>query len=256
MDFFKIAFKNSFVYRSSIIFSVLGSIFNILLILALWVFVYQYDNGKISYMITYTILSNCIGLFYSNKIGYAIARQVISGDFALALIKPVNFLAMHYYQMLGNICSSFLMRGLSIIAIFMPLLIANAAFNSPAYILFALIAVVLGHILYTILYALIGFMAFTFLEIWPFARLMDDTIRFLSGAFIPLALFPEWLGGIAEILPFRFMYSFPLQLLIGEITPQSIAFAFFIFIGWITILGTLLISIYNKAIARCTVQGG
>jgi ABC-2 type transport system permease protein len=168
----------------------------------------------------------------------------------------VNFIAMHYYQLLGGMIASFILRGLPVILIFLPLLWMHAALSAPLYIAYALAAVVLGHFMYIIMYAIIGFMAFTFLEIWPFNRLMNDTIRFLSGSFIPLALFPGWLGALAHALPFRFLYSFPLELLLGRADPSAIATNFGILLVWLAALGALLLLTYKRAINKCTVQGG
>ena len=181
MSFFIISLKSSFIYRSSVIFSIIGSLFSMLLTIALWTFVFQHDPEKIKYMITYAILSSIIGMCYSSGMSNAIAGKVTGGAFAIDLIRPVNFILMHYYQLLGGICSSFIMRGIPVIAVFTPLLIMNANFNSPLHILCAIIAIILGHFMYIILFSLIGFMAFVFLEIWPFNRLLDNTIRFLSG---------------------------------------------------------------------------
>ena len=89
MSFFYISFKNSFVYRSSVIFSISGSIFTMLITIALWTFVYQHDIDKIRYMITYVIFSNIIRLFYSGAMSDAIAGKVTSGAFAIDLIRPL-----------------------------------------------------------------------------------------------------------------------------------------------------------------------
>ena len=256
MSFFVISFKNAFVYRASVIFSIIGSVFTMLISIALWTFVYKHDATKISYMIAYVILSGIISLFYSGGMSDTIAGKVTSGAFAIDLIRPINYISMHYFQLLGGMCSSLIMRGIPVIVAFMPLLIVNASFNSFINIIYALVAILLGHILYIIIYSLIGFMAFSFLEILPFNRLMNDTIRFLSGSFIPLALFPGWLGRIASILPFQFMYSFPIQLIIGDESMESITQNFVILLLWSVILGILLLLTYKKAINKCTVQGG
>lgn len=256
MSYFLISFKNSFVYRFSVIFSIISSVFAMLVAIALWTFVYRNDVNKINYMITYVILSGIISLFYSGEMSDAIAEKVTTGAFAIDLIRPVNFISMHYFQLLGRICSSLIMRGIPLVLSFMPLLIMNASINSFFYVICALIAIVLGHFMYILIYSLIGFMAFTFFEIWPFNRLMNDTIRFLSGSFIPLTLFPIWLGSVANVLPFRFMYSFPIQLLLGNESKVSIIHNFLFLFLWIVVLSLLLSLSYKKAINRCTVQGG
>lgn len=256
MSYFFISFKNSIVYRSGVIFSIIGSIIWMLISMALWTFVYQHDASQIEYMITYVILSQIIGMFYSGGMSDAIAGKVHSGDFALDLIRPVNFLAIEYSRLLGTVCSTVLLRGVPVVLVFLPVLIQNARFNSVGHILCAVLAVMLSHILYIVIYSLIGFMSFTFFEVWPFNRLMNDTIRLLSGSFIPLALFPHWLGAIASILPFRFMYSFPIQLLIGEIGWDQILQNFIILCVWLTALGALLLLTYKRSINKCIVQGG
>ena len=96
-------------------------------------------------MITYALLSNIIRMFYSSGMSGAISGKVASGAFAIDLIRPVNFISMHYYQLLGGMCSSFIMRGIPVMAVFMPLLVTNASFNSPLYIICAIIAIVFGH---------------------------------------------------------------------------------------------------------------
>ncbi len=256
MSYFLISFKNSVVYRFSVVFSIIGSIIWMLISMALWTFVYQHNADQIHYMITYVILSQMIGMFYSGGMSDAITGKVHSGDFALDLIRPVDFLAMEYTRLLGTICSSILLRGIPVVLVFLPVLIRNAQFNGIGYVLCAVFAVLCSHVLYIVIYSLIGFMAFTFFEVWPFNRLMNDTIRLLSGSFIPLALFPKWLGTIADILPFRFMYSFPIELLIGDVGWGEIVQNFLLLGGWLIALAALLLLTYKRSINKCIVQGG
>jgi len=37
----------------------------------------------------------------------------------------------------------------------------------------------------------------------------------LSGYLVPLDLFPPWVGGLARLLPFRYMLAFPVEMVIG-----------------------------------------
>lgn len=43
----------------------------------------------------------------------------------------------------------------------------------------------------------------------------------LSGYLLPLALLPAWAAGVAEATPFRFMLSFPIELVIGSIESRG-----------------------------------
>ena len=42
---------------------------------------------------------------------------------------------------------------------------------------------------------------------------------FLAGQIAPLTLFPHWIQVVAAILPFRWMLGFPVELVLGRLTP-------------------------------------
>ena len=256
MHFFTISFKNSLVYRSSVLFRIIGSIFFVFVQIALWTFIFKHDDEMTKYMISYVILSNIIGLFYSDQIRGEIGGKVSSGMFAIDLIRPVNIITMSYQRTLGSLASKIILSGIPVILVFMPLLINSFSTTMPINILYAFIAVVLGHYINMLLYSLIGFMSFIFLQAGWVSRIVGDTIRFFSGALIPLSFFPDWLRTIADLLPFKFLYSFPLELMLNNKGTEYVLSNFTIMIGWIVVLTTILLLSYKGAINRCTVQGG
>jgi ABC-2 type transport system permease protein len=82
------------VYRWSVLFSIIGSVLLIAINLMLWRFLYRGNPDATSYMVKYTIFSNIIAMFYSDRIADMIGEKVASGNFVLDVIKPVNFLGM------------------------------------------------------------------------------------------------------------------------------------------------------------------
>jgi ABC-2 type transport system permease protein len=44
---------------------------------------------------------------------------------------------------------------------------------------------------------------------------------FLAGQIAPLTLFPHWIQVVADILPFRWMLGFPVELVLGRLTPAQ-----------------------------------
>jgi len=256
LEMIKVTLKKAFNYRSSVIFNIIGSVFSILISMALWKYVYSYDVDKMNYMIIYVIISNIIGMFYSKAMIGEIGGKVFDGSFALELIRPVNFVYISYMRMLGDILANVIMRGLTVIAIFLPVIISRADLIRYEMLGLFVFTVMLGHFLFTVLFALLGYMAFICIEIWPFRRLMEDTIRFLSGSFIPLALFPEWLKEISMFLPFRFLYSLPIEILIGEISVMEIGNNIVIMGIWLVGLFGLFVLLFKRAVNSFVVQGG
>ena len=192
-------------------------------------------------------------MFYTTYIATTLGEKVSTGAFVTDLIRPINLFTMSWQIEFAGICSRFLMRGLPVVLVYLPFLISNAGY----YNVFAvLIAVALGHALHILLYSLLGFAAFILIEVWPFRRLMDDTIRLLAGGFIPLAILPAFLGKIADVLPFRFLYSFPLELLFGKADMSRAAGNFAVMLAWIGALGLLNMLMYRQALRKAVVQGG
>ena len=107
-----------------------------------------------------------------------------------------------------------------------------------------------------LIFTVIGMSAMVFLEIWAIQRIIRDVIQFLSGSFIPLSLFPDALFRINQFLPFRFLFSFPLELMQNErklseqmenFSMLSVWLIFFIFLVW---------WMERRLAAKLIVQGG
>ena len=82
MHFFSVSLKNSFVYRWSVLFYVLGSILFVAINRMLWRFLYWESPDMILYMTKYTIVSTIISMFYTRGIADKIGSKVATGDFA------------------------------------------------------------------------------------------------------------------------------------------------------------------------------
>jgi ABC-2 type transport system permease protein len=253
MPFFIISIKNLLAYRWGVLFSILSSVVVIAINLMLWRFLYRGDPDAASYMVKYTIFSNIIAMFYGDQIVDMIGKKVASGDFVLDVIKPVNFLGMLWQLELARICSKFLLCGIPVIIVYLRFLTDSDAYRNIALVV---ASVAMGHVLCVLLFSLIGFSAFILIEVWPFRRLITDTIRLFAGAFIPIAILPLPIARIARVLPFRFMYSFPLEMLFGRADTEEIPVNFAVFFAWIVTLAALNIVMYRTALEKTSVQGG
>jgi ABC-2 type transport system permease protein len=108
----------------------------------------------------------------------------------------------------------------------------------------------MGHVFSVLLYSLIGFSAFILVDVRPFRHLLDDTIKFIGGAFIPIAILPAPIREIASVLPFRFLYSFQLEMLLAPADKARVAEGFVISLLWISLLAITNISLFGIAFER------
>jgi len=252
--FFIISFKNTFAYKSSVVIGVFGSMFTLFVQIALWNFIFKGNSNMIEYMTCYVIISTILGILYTNNISSLIGDKVTSGDFVIDLIKPISPLAVFWSTSFGEIIANVLNRGIPVLIVFFPVLL-TIQFNFQKGLLF-LIASLMGFIVGSLIYILVGYISFIVLEIWPYIRLVNDTIRLLSGAIIPIAFFPMGIASIARATPFYFMYTFPIRLLLEELPLNEVYLNFFIMAVWIIVIGFVLRIVSNIAIKHCVVQGG
>ena len=256
MAFFVISFKNTFSYRAQVVFGIMSSFFIVWTTIALWNYVYIDDAEMKEIMVIYTILANLISLFYSSIIADQIATKVYNGSFAIDLLRPVSFVKINFLQALGRTMANAVIKGVPLMILLFVIYRNYLPMIQIQYLGISLIAILGAIVLYLEIYSVIGFLAFRFYEIWPFRRLMDDTIRLISGSFIPLNLFPNVLIQVSMYLPFRFLYSFPIELLLYGNVNDDIIQNLILLIIWITISGLILFGVYRSAIKKCVVQGG
>lgn len=249
-----IEFKSRLIYKANILFTMFASVTSIFVQMALWQYLYRDDPARMSYMMGYVVYANIVQTVYSNQIYHILAGKILKGDFVLDLIKPVNIVWFSYLRSLGNVMAQIFLQTLPLLILFCPIFSPVTVWSRLGICFLALF---LGHILFSLIFATIGFTAFLFVEVWALRRLLEDTIRFLSGALLPIALFPEPLKSIAEILPFHYLYDFPLQLLLDEhMVHATIVSAFAGILAWIGIFAVLLFAVYKLSIRFCVVQGG
>lgn len=56
--------------------------------------------------------------------------------------------------------------------------------------------------------------------------LYNYVLRVCGGMIVPLALLPGWAGGLFSILPFRYVYSFPVEIVMGTVEGSDVTWGF------------------------------
>ncbi len=81
------------------------------------------------------------------------------------------------------------------------------------------------------------------------------SLLFFSGRLAPLEFFPQPVQTLAAILPFRWMLAFPVELVLGRLSPQEMWTGIGVQTAWI-VAGFLLIRIvYGAGIRRYAAFG-
>lgn len=78
----------------------------------------------------------------------------------------------------------------------------------------------------------------------------------LGGMIIPVATFPERFRTIAGYLPYRYMLSFPIEMLSGQLSKAEILHGFVIATTWIAFFSIILRILWKKGLKKYTAYGG
>lgn len=78
----------------------------------------------------------------------------------------------------------------------------------------------------------------------------------LSGRLVPIELMPEWTQRLAAVLPFKWSFQFPIEVLIGRLETADIVAGIGTQILWSLGLGVVLAVVWKFAIKRYAAVGG
>ena len=86
--------------------------------------------------------------------------------------------------------------------------------------------------------------------------LQESLVFLLAGQVAPPTLLPASMQTLATVLPFRYMVSFPVEVLLGQLDGAQIRMGFAFQIGWMVVALVLFVALWRAGIRRYTAVGG
>lgn len=84
----------------------------------------------------------------------------------------------------------------------------------------------------------------------------DSLIFLLSGVVAPVALLPGAMQAAAQILPFRYMVGFPVEVLLGRVSGADLWLGFAVQAAWIAVSLGLCLVVWRSGLRRYAAVGG
>ena len=221
---FKTTFASMVQYRASLVIWMISHVLEPLVYLVVWSTVSSTGGGSVGDYTTRQFAAYFIVLMLVNHVTYTwimyeFEYRVREGMFSVALLKPVHPI---HSDIADNISSKvitlplMILIALGLAAVFHPLL------NPP---LWALVVVIPGLVLaFTVRFLLewtLAQSAFWTTRVGAVNQIYFVLVLFLSGQIAPLTLFPAPVQVVAAVLPFRWMIGFPVELILGRLSPTQ-----------------------------------
>jgi ABC-2 type transport system permease protein len=206
-------------------------------------------------MTTYIAIAWMARAFYFNNVDRDIATDIRDGSVAIALVRPLSYLAAKMMQALGE--GMFRLVFFSVPGLFIVGLIVSLQWPSEWWRWFVFLPMVFfGFVLNTQLNVIVGLGAF-FLEhnegLMRFKRVSVDV---LSGLIVPLTVFPLAVQPILAALPFQAITYLPTAVVTERISGWAIGGAIGNQLFWIAVCTVPIVVLWRIAKRRLVVQGG
>jgi ABC-2 type transport system permease protein len=184
-----------------------------------------------------------------------LAARIRTGDVAIDLYRPVNFLGWWLASDLGRAAYHLLTRGLA------PTVVGALLFDlrfpgSVAAAAMFLVSVVLAVVVSFGLRMLVAATAFWLLDHTGVQNLAAVFSMFFSGLVVPLVLFPGWTRDLAMTLPWSSFVQVPVDIWLGQRAGLSAFTGLAFQAGWSVVLLGLCALVLHLAKRKVVVQGG
>ena len=126
---------------------------------------------------------------------------------------------------------------------------------TPSQVALTVVSTGCSATLFIVIEVIIGLLAFWTTNTRNMFEVYDLLLLLASGELVPLALFPSWAFGLLTVLPFRYTFSFPIEIFLGKLTPSGIAAGFLWQLGWLIVLSLVARLMWTRGLRRYSATG-
>lgn len=245
-------------YRASLVIWLIGNVLEPLIYLVVWTTVSSSTGGSVGGYGTRDFAAYYIVLMLVNQatfswVMYEFDYRIREGTFSADLLHPVHPIHADIAENLSSKAVSLpfmIAAAAGLAALFHPALrltpLAAAAFL-PALILAFLVRFLVD---WTVALA-----AFWTTRVAAINQIHYMAVLFFSGQIAPLAVLPRPLQVAANVLPFRWTVGFPVEIVLGRLTPAQIGLGFAVQAAWLAAGAFLVRSAWRASVKRYSAVG-
>ena len=262
-EIIRVSFKSLFQYRWTFAVTIVTQPFVLLLNMALFTSIYAYNHTDMikgygyEQMVWYFLSFMIVNAFVWNATTIIMSNKILSGDLTADLLLPVSVSKL---ELGGSIAS----RIIAIIMDFIPTMIICSFILFPSFITAAsfarFIVIVIPAFFLNYYWAfLLGLFAMVLKNNSFLYALNNLFAAFAGGAFIPLEFFPGWANRVIALMPFKYVFYWPIQFFLNKApadTWDAVPGILMIQICWLSILVILCALFWKILIRRYCAAGG
>jgi ABC-2 type transport system permease protein len=183
-----------------------------------------------------------------------VQEEVKDGSLAYTLGRPYNYLLYHFAFGVGE----------AVITMFVLFVMGSLVAYSqvgllptfrPETLPLLLLVTVLAFVLDFCIMSIIALMSFFMEDVTALQFIYHKIVFVLGGLLIPVDFLPDWLQGVARLMPFNMVVYAPAKLFVAW-DPAQFGFTLVLQVVWIGIAASALVLIFRSGVRRVSINGG
>jgi ABC-2 type transport system permease protein len=262
-DVYRAEFRTSVAvqlqYRAAQLIWLLGTVLQPLVYLAVWSAVAAASGGRVGGYDRAAFSAYYIVLMLVNQVTftwvmYEFEGRIREGAFSPLLLRPLH--PIH-----GDVADNLAHKALTMLVLLptaaaLALLFHPSLHPAPWAVAACVPALALAFALRFTLEWTLALAAFWTTRTAAVNQMYEAVVLFLSGQIAPLALLPGPVRRLAAVLPFRWMVAFPVQLIVGPVTPGQALAGLAAQAVWLGGALAVLAAVWHAATRRYSAVGG
>ena len=246
---FRTTMAAMFQYRASLFIWMIGQVLEPLVYLIVWTIVSNSSGGSVGSYTTKEFAAYFIVLMLVNQVTYTwimyeFEYRVREGTLSFALLKPVHPI---HSDIADNVSSKLITLPMMIVIAVGLAVAFHASISPPLWAIGVFIpSLLLAFLVRFLLEWTLAQAAFWTTRVSAINQTYFVLLLFLSGQIAPLALLPQPVQIVAAILPFRWLISFPVEVLLGQHTPIEALMGLGAQVAWL-IVSIVLVRVVWRA---------
>jgi viologen exporter family transport system permease protein len=241
-----------FQYRASLVIWMIGQVLEPLVYLIVWTIVSNTSGGSVGTYTTQEFAAYFIVLMLVNQVTYTwimyeYEYRIREGTLSFALLKPVHPI---HSDISDNLSSKLITLPMMIVIAIGLAIAFHASISPPLWAIGVFIpSLLLAFLVRFLLEWTLAQAAFWTTRVSALNQTYFVLMLFLSGQIAPLTLLPHPVQIVASILPFRWVISFPVEVLLGQHTPVEALMGLGAQFAWL-IVSIILVRVVWRAGVR------
>lgn len=214
------AIESEFQYRTNLFAWMIVGAIGPMIMVFVWLGVLEQQPTVGGYgrsdFILYYLLTTLGWYIVGGEFARPIGTAIRSGDINKSLLQPYSvILGKAVWEQAWKLLSLFLSLPVCALVLYLTrdTLVFSFDINTLPVLITSLIG---GALIFGLIQAIIGIMAFWMTEIWPIAEMNDMLLQLMGGMLAPLTLLPPLVQKISLYLPFRYIFFEPVAIVLGK----------------------------------------